>query len=78
MAKLRICMDTLGDALGQPALRVMTQLVMAGAGWLVFLRGGSTHPATGWLPDLSTCCLADSSDCWLLGCWLVAWFVHWC
>lgn len=30
VAKLRICLDTLGDALGQPALRTMTQLIMAG------------------------------------------------
>ncbi len=36
VAKLRICLDTLGDVLGTPALRVMTQQVMAGAlgGWL--------------------------------------------
>jgi hypothetical protein len=30
VAKLRVCLDTVGDVLGQPALRVMTQLVMAG------------------------------------------------
>lgn len=30
VAKLRICLDTVGDVLGQPALRVMTQVAMAG------------------------------------------------
>lgn len=30
VAIVRRCLDTLGDVLGQPALRVMTQLVMAG------------------------------------------------
>lgn len=30
VAKVRGCLDTLGEVLGQPALRVMTQLVMAG------------------------------------------------
>jgi hypothetical protein len=30
VAKVRLCLDAMGQMIGTPALRVMTQLVMAG------------------------------------------------
>ena len=44
VAIVRRCLDTLGDVLGQPALRVMTQLVMAGERCVALAFSRRFHP----------------------------------